>query len=106
MHPDLLPFLTDTLTHEAWTGQDSYGKPTFAAPVPHAARVEYVVRRFTTAAGQEKVSRAIAYLAWPAGLRFGLRDRYTLSDGEQPEVQRVDHHTDETGAQDHVSVFF
>lgn len=106
MDAALAVMLTASLLHEAYQGQDSYGAPTFTPGISRAARVDYVARRFTTSTGQEAVSRAIAYLDWPAGMRFGLRDRYTLPDGLQPQAQRIDHWTDETGAQDHACVFF
>ena len=103
MDPALLEMLTETVQHAAYTGQDSYGTPTFAAPVARPARVEYGTQRFTTAQGQERVSRALVYFAWDFPL--DLRDQVTLDDGSRPALQRIDRFKDEVGNPSHYEVY-
>jgi hypothetical protein len=103
MDPLLTVMLTDTITHAAYVSQDSYGQPTYAAGVSHAARIDYRVRRFMTAQGQERVSQAVVYLAWDFAL--DLRDKLTLDDGTSPALQRVDRFKDEVGNPHHYEAY-
>jgi hypothetical protein len=48
--------------HWARTGTDEYGKPTFAAPVELDCRWSGRSEKYTTATGEELVSRAVAFV--------------------------------------------
>jgi hypothetical protein len=51
-----------TVTHWAITGEGSFSGPTFAAPNVMKGRWDYRNELFRTPAGDEEVSRTIAYL--------------------------------------------
>lgn len=90
--------LQDAVTHEAWTGADAYGNPTYAAGVSRDAIVEYnpAIQRLLT--GQIVTATARVLFLRPiaangaSGRREPLdpRDRFTLPDGRQPPVLSVD----------------
>ena len=75
--------------HEAWVGQDSYGKPQFATAVARPALVEAKQRMRRMTNGQEVLQLAsITFLQMPEangaeGRREPIdpRDRLTLPDG-------------------------
>jgi hypothetical protein len=92
MHPALLALCTDTIQHAAYQSQDAYGNPVHGPPVARQARVEYVARRFLTAQGQERVSRAIAYV--DGSVIIDMRDAITLTDGTTPSIQALEVWTD------------
>ena len=92
MDPALTAMLVDTVQHSAFAGLDGYGQPAWAVPIARKARVEYKTMRFTTAQGEERMSRALVYL--PGSVAIDLRDKLTLSNGESPLLQRVDSWTD------------
>lgn len=85
--------ITDSLqvdvTHEAWTGDDKYVKPTFAAAVTRSAIVEMRPRLRRLASGKEVMAYAVVTFLVPiaangaAGRREPIdpRDRITLPDG-------------------------
>jgi hypothetical protein len=100
MHPTLKAMLTQTVTLEAYQGQDSYGVPTYAAAVSLAARVQYRPRRIVTAQGEERTSRARVFLDG-AGPAIDLRDRLSLPDGTRPALLTAAPVYDEVGVLDH-----
>lgn len=77
------------VTHEAWIGQDGYGKPSYAAPVSRQAVVGEDGRRFNTDGGDVVASRArISFVGAvePNGAEgrdepIDSRDRLTLPGG-------------------------
>src|SRR5512144_807686 len=84
--------LQTTVTHEAWTGHDKYGKPTFDSGIERAA----LVQRNTASIGAQQIliSATVTFL-YPvesngtAGRQAPIapRDRITLPDGwSQPIV--------------------
>lgn len=54
--------MRQTVTHWAITGDGSFSGPTFAPPATMRARWEHRNELFRTPAGDEEVSRTIAYL--------------------------------------------
>lgn len=103
MEAALQSMLTDTVSHAAYVTQDAYGQPTYAAAVDRAARVDFTVRRFTTAQGQERVSQAVVYLVWDFVL--DLQDRLTIDGLGSPAIQRIDRRQDEVGQPSHYEVY-
>lgn len=99
MDAALLDLLTDTVQLRTWTGHDSYGQPTYAAPVAHPARVEHKTRRLTTAQGQEVLSRCRVFLT--GDVTVTLRDALTLDDGTSPAILDVVQVRDEVGQVHH-----
>ena len=101
MDPALLDMLTETVTHEPYTGQNAYGAPQYGAPVQLAARVAYRVTTLTNAQGQERTSTSVVYLN--GDVEISVRDRITLPDGSKPAIQGVYSPTDPTqpGVVDH-----
>jgi hypothetical protein len=87
MEPALLALLTETIQHRAYTGQDRYGKPTYAAPVTRPARLEYRVSTLTDAQGQERTSMITVFCH--GDFPITLRDHITLDDGTSPAIQAV-----------------
>jgi hypothetical protein len=87
MDPALVAMLTETIAHAAYTGQDSYGKPTYGAPVNRAARIQYQVTAVTTAQGQERTSTTKIICNGNFGIT--VRDKLTLPDGTSPTIQQV-----------------
>jgi hypothetical protein len=104
MHDALRAMLTDTMTKEAYTGQDSYGKPTFASPVSLAARVQFLLQRVVDATGQERVSRATVFVN--GDVVIDLRDRLTFADGTSSPILRLYSPKDLNGAIDHWEISF
>ena len=80
-------FLATPIPHAAWTGQDPYGKPTYAVPVTRMARLEYIVKRLVTATGQERISRARLFV--DGAVPLDLRDQLVLPDGSSPALLAV-----------------
>lgn len=93
--------VTDSLqvdvTYRAWTGQDGFGKPTFADAVTKSCILDSSPRIRTTTAGREYVQEAEAIFLEPftangAALRsepFDLRDEVTLPSGKKPVAIEV-----------------
>jgi hypothetical protein len=95
--------LQTTVTHRAWTGQDGYGKPTFASPVTRSAVVELtqalskpvLVR---TSTGQEKAARAKVLFLTPIAANgasgrtepIDPRDEITLPDGTTGPILSIE----------------
>jgi hypothetical protein len=104
MHPALAAMLTQTMTHEAYQSQDSYGTPVYGSPRQVPARVEYRPRRVLTQLGEERTSRARIYVDGDAATLaqpFDLRDRIRLPDGTVPALLEVAPFLDEQGVLDH-----
>jgi hypothetical protein len=103
MDPALKTMLTETLLHQAYLGQDAYGKPHYGSPVPRPGRLEY---RLTTgtAAQAERVSLTVAFL--DADFDLDVRDKLTLPDGSVPAIQEVQSVADPlvSGVVDHYKV--
>ena len=87
LEPALKAMLVDTIAHSAYTGQDSYGKPIYAAPVNHSARVEYRTTTVTNVQGQERTSNAVVFL--DSDISINVRDKITLPDGTSPAIQDI-----------------
>jgi hypothetical protein len=104
MEAALQAMLTTTLQHQPYTGQDSYGAPSYGSLTLRPARLDWKTARFVSAQGEERISRAIAYLAWDFDL--DLRDKLVLPDGTAPALQRIDAYDDEEGEPHHYKVFF
>ena len=71
--------LQDTVSHAAYSSQDSSGKPTYATAVNRTALVERKQRLFRTDSGREVLSQAkVTFLT---AVTLDTRDQLTLSDG-------------------------
>lgn len=85
------------VTHEAWTGRDGYGKPTYASGKTRKAIVERTQRMIRTTGGNDVLSRArITFLdiikangATGRTEPIDPRDRFTLPDGTTGPVLDV-----------------
>ena len=81
--------LQATVTHAAWTGADSYSKPTYATAVPRQAIVEFKQRMRRLPNGEEVMQQATVTFLSPiaangaSGRREPVdpRDRITLPSG-------------------------
>ncbi|HEX6827156.1 MAG TPA: hypothetical protein VF077_12635 [Nitrospiraceae bacterium] len=103
MHGTLKRWLTTSVTHRAYTGQDVYGTPTYAAPHTVLSRLEASVRRFVDSTGTERVSRSRLFLDELAVV--SLRDQVTLPDGTRPPLLQVDQVLTPAGHLDHWEIF-
>lgn len=90
--------LQDTVTHEAWTGQDFNGKPTYAVGITRAAIVERKQRLIKGIDGREVMSTHYVGFIRPispngaAGRQEPVdpRDRITLSNGSTGPIVSLD----------------
>lgn len=81
--------LQPTVQHFAWTGQNIYGKATYAAPVSLKVIEEQEVRQHETKSGQSVMTRAKVTILQPITPNGAVgrdepvdsRDKITLSDG-------------------------
>ena len=101
MDPALLDMLTETITLQAFVGQDAYGKPQYGPAVQHPARVAYRVTTLTNAQGQERTSTSVVYLN--GDVVITVKDRLVLPDNSAPAIQAIYSPTDPTqpGVVDH-----
>ena len=101
MDPALLDMLTDTVTHQAYTGQDQFGKPTYGPAIQRPARVAYRVTTLTNAQGQERTSTSVVYTN--GDFAITVRDKIILDDGTAPAIQGIYSPTDplQPGVVDH-----
>lgn len=99
---DLADFFDRTVTIETWTGaRDSYGKPTYNAPVIYPARVPAVWKAMAvrTVDGVAIYGRGPIYLNTVAAI--SPNDRITLPAGftpPQPPILSASIIGDETGS--------
>lgn len=90
--------LQDTVTHEAWVGQDFNGKPVFATGVTRAAIVERKVRIVKGIDGREIQSTHYVGFLRPIAPNgadgrqepVDPRDRITLSNGSTSPIVSID----------------
>jgi hypothetical protein len=94
MDPALKTMLTETVTHQAYLGQDGYGMPQYGSPVTVPARVAYRVTTLANAQGQERTSTTVVYM--DGDIILTLRDKITLADGSAPAIQNIYSPTDPT----------
>ena len=101
MDQELKTMLTETVTHQAYLGQDGYGKPQYSSGVTVPARVAYRTTTLVNAQGQERTSTTVIYL--DGDITLTLRDKITLADGSAPAIQNIYSPTDPTrpGIPDH-----
>jgi hypothetical protein len=95
VEPELAAMLTETVTHEAYQGQDGYGSPVYSAPAPRPCRVEYRVSRIVTALGEERTSNTRIF--FDTDFTLNLRDRIVLEDTTAPQILAVYRPRDEEG---------
>ena len=91
-------FFAHTVTLEAWTGQDAYGKATYGAAVTYPARVEMKSRLIAGSAGTQLAARGRVFLG--TATVPNDKDRLTLPASfvpTQPPILDVYPETDETG---------
>jgi hypothetical protein len=102
MDATLREMLTETVTQTPYTGQDSYGTPSYGASFTRPARVEYKVRRVVDQSGQEKASRARVFLAGDQPVE--MQDRLTLEDNTSPPILVLYRVRDVDGSVSHFEV--
>jgi hypothetical protein len=81
--------LQASVVHSAFTGQDAFGKPTYATAVSRLAIVEYKIRQHMTATGKLVESRAKVSFIRPIAPNgaanrsepIDTRDKIILPDG-------------------------
>jgi len=71
--------LQQTVMHAAYTGYDSYGAATYAAPVTRYAIVEMMTLLYRNQQGEEVLQRAV--VLFPRSVAVDSRDKITLQDG-------------------------
>ena len=86
MEPALLAMLVDEVVQTPYVGQDSYGKPVYGSPFTRPARIEYMTKVVTNAAGQERTSTTILFLN--GDIPISSRDKLVLPDGTAPASPR------------------
>jgi len=79
--------LRDTVTHEAWSSVDGFGKPTYASGVSRSAIVEHKQHLLRNSNGQETLSSHRLLFLEPVAI--DPRDRLTLSDGTTASILSV-----------------
>ena len=94
MDPALQAMLTETVSLQAYTGMDQYGKPQYGPLVQYPARVAYRVTTLTNAQGQERTSTTTVYLNGDVAIT--VKDRLVLPDGTAPAIQDIYSPTDPT----------
>lgn len=80
---------------ERWTGQNAYGKPTYAAPVTLYGQVSGVAQLIRSATGQETASNTTIIL--PGDAVIGVKDRIGLPDGTHPTIIAINTVPDQAG---------
>jgi hypothetical protein len=95
VEPELAAMLTETVTHEAYQGQDGYGSPLYGAAALRPCRVEYRVSRIVTAQGEERTSNTRIF--FDTDFELKLRDRIVLADGTAPQMLMIYRPPDEFG---------
>lgn len=101
--PELLEFMTETITLEPYVGQDAYGAPTYGTAVPYSARVSLQNQLVRSHDGREMASRGKVYVAMTTVP--DVRSRLTLPSSYQPTVMPlldVQPENDETSVLNHV----
>ena len=101
--PDLLELFGDSITHEAFSSQDSFGAETYASGVARACHIEGASRLVRDPAGQERVSSVQVYLA--GAFNVSVKDRITLPapwSPTQPAIIAVGRDSDEDGAHNEI----
>jgi hypothetical protein len=88
MQASLQALLTETVQQAPYLTQESYGTPTYGPAVARRARIDWTVRRITTAQGDDRVSLARVFLAGEDG-PVTLRDQLVLPDGTAPKILRI-----------------
>lgn len=85
--------LQATVTYERATGNDGYGKTTFANGVPLKAIVDFARKQVRTTSGELSVTRATidlldinAVVKATGGEGIGNDDRFTLPDGDSGPI--------------------
>jgi hypothetical protein len=80
--------MQDAITIEPFVSTDSYGMPTYGAPVEVAAMIESYNQMVRNADGQEQVASTKIHIM--PGPIFDANARITLPDGSKPIIIRVD----------------
>lgn len=104
MEPALAAMLTETVSHEAYTGQSGYGAPTYAPAVLRPCRVEFKVGPMVTATGEERTSSTRIF--FDSDFTLNLRDKIVLEDGTAPQMQAIYRPRDEWGMVHHQETLF
>jgi hypothetical protein len=99
VEPELAAMLTETVSHEAYVGQDGYGAPQYDAAVLRPCRVEFKVGPVVTATGEERTSSTRIF--FESDFTLNLRDRLVLEDGTAPQIQAIYRPRDEYGIVHH-----
>lgn len=98
---DLLDLLIDTAVVYAWTGDNAYNQPTWAATgTTHPCRIDRQQRMVTKRDGMQGVSTSVVYLGPSStGGYPGLtvQSRLVLSDGTIPDLLMIEQNNDEDG---------
>jgi streptogramin lyase len=109
--------MPSTVTLEAFSDRDDYGKPSYAAAVSYKARVIYQSKMIVgqgsgEAANLETTANGVVWFGPPTANPSStvppdvtVEDRITLPDGSTPNIMRVDQFQDEEGDH-HTKVYF
>jgi hypothetical protein len=104
MEPELAAMLTETVSHEAYIGQNGYGTPQYEAAVTRPCRVEFKVGPMVTATGEERTSSTRIF--FDSDFTLNLRDRIVLEDNTAPQIQSIYRPRDEFGNVHHQEALF
>lgn len=97
---DMMP---DSITVQAVSGRDAYGKPTYATGTAYDARVVYKNKIVVSPDGREVTARGVVYCT--ATSQISTEDKITLPDLTTPQIINSELYPDESGAH-HVQIFF
>jgi hypothetical protein len=96
----------ETITVAEWLSADMYGDPAFSTSTTTVtALIQQTAEIITDSAGEDSVTTAIAYVNSTSATDCPATARYTLPDGSQPDVLRIDRHSDEDGLHSQVIYF-
>lgn len=104
MEPALAAMLTETVSHQAYTGQDGYGSPVYSPATLRPCRVEFKVGPMVTATGEERTSSTRIF--FDSDFTLNLRDRIMLEDGTAPQIQTIYRPCNEFGEVHHQEILF
>jgi len=99
---DLAP---ETITHNAATGFDEYGKATYSATTnTYRGRVTYKSKLIHSGAVKDQImsSGFVTILSTPT---ITLNDKIILPDGKIPVLHAIERYTDEDGPH-HIRIYF
>lgn len=102
---DFLDLMPDTVSYQAVSSRDAYGKPTYGTAVNYRARVSFkTIRTTSMVSGQEVLAAGEMWLAGTLAPP-NIDDRFTLSNGKTPKILNFEQFQDTEGIH-HTKILF